>query len=75
MSMSIDWAPIAAMAAITVLAALGIFGIFALGVHAQTTAEEKARNGQPSGTARLAGYGCFAVAAVLVAYGLLLFVS
>ena len=47
--MTIDWAPIVAMAVVTVLAAVGIFGVFSLGVRAQSTADARVRSGQSPG--------------------------
>lgn len=73
--MKIDWASLGLVAVTTVVAAVAIVGIFSLGVVALTSGG-RARDGlaAPSPAARVGGYLCLGVSALLVLYGLYLIV-
>ncbi|HZM67765.1 MAG TPA: hypothetical protein VFC16_15850 [Nakamurella sp.] len=58
----------------TIVAAVSIVGIFTLGVAALTTAGARADSGRGAGPARLAGYACVGVAALIARYGLYLII-
>ena len=69
--MMIDWASLGLVAVTTVVAAIAIVGIFSLGVMALTTG---ARTTGATPLARLGGYLCLGVSAMLVLYGLYLII-
>ncbi len=71
--MSIDWASLGIVAAISVVAAIAVIGVFSLGVLALTTgSHDQGRSaGRPM---KLAGYACLGVSALFVLYGLYLII-
>ena len=72
--MKVDWSSLVLVAVTTVVAAVSIVGIFALGVAALTHAQVRDGGGQSSGLARIAGFACIGVAALIALYGIYLIV-
>ncbi len=77
--MNIDWASLVLVAITTVIAAVAIVGIFSLGVTALTSGGEHESGGamiqtQAHPLARIAGYACVGISALLVLYGLYLII-
>ncbi len=69
--MKIDWASLGLVAVTTVVAAIAIVGIFSLGVMALTSG---GRTAGATPLARIGGYLCLGVSAMLVLYGLYLII-
>ena len=72
--MNIDWNSLVLVAITTVVAAVAIVGIFSLGVFALTSGGRAGESASPGPVARLSGYACVGVSALLVMYGLYLIV-
>lgn len=72
--MTIDWSALVLVAVTTVIAAIAIVGIFSLGVVALTSGGAGTAGARPAPAARLAGYACIGVSALLVLYGLYLII-
>jgi hypothetical protein len=83
--MNIDWHSLLLVAITTVVAAIAIVGIFSLGVLALTGGNRGTAGSADAGPAeagpaqvgpgaRLAGYACIGISALLVLYGLYLVV-
>lgn len=71
--MTINWGALALVAAVTVIAAIAVVGLFAVGVAA-VTADRSGQGDLRRATSTAAGYGCLAIAGLLAIYGLYLIV-
>lgn len=69
--MTINWGALALVAAVTIVAAIAIVGLFSLGVAALTS-RQGADNG--SGTRTVTGYGLLALSGLIAIYGLYLII-
>ena len=69
--MTINWGALALVAAVTIVAAIAIVGLFSLGVAALTS-RQRADNG--SGTITVTGYGLLALSGLIAIYGLYLII-
>lgn len=71
--MTINWGALVLVAAVTVAAAIGVVGLFALGVAAITT-DSSGHSEARRVTNTVVGYGCLTIAGLLAVYGLYLIV-
>lgn len=71
--MTINWGALALVAAVTVIAAIGVVGLFALGVAA-LTADRTGSSDSRRVAGNLVGYACVGVAGLLAIYGLYLII-
>ena len=69
--MTINWGALALVAAVTIVAAIAIIGLFSLGVAALTS-RQRADSG--SGTLTVTGYGLLALSGLIAIYGLYLII-
>lgn len=71
--MTVNWGALALVAAVTVIAAIGVVGLFAVGVAA-VTADRTGPSDVRRALNTAAGYGCLAISGGLAIYGLYLIV-
>lgn len=71
--MTVNWGALALVAAVTVIAAIGVVGLFALGVSA-ITSDDAGRGVARRTTTTIAGYGCLTASGLLAVYGLYLII-
>ena len=71
--MTINWGALALVAAVTIVAAIAIIGLFSLGVAALTS-RQRADSGSGTLTLTVTGYGLLALSGVIAIYGLYLII-
>lgn len=71
--MTVNWGALALVAAVTVIAAIGVVGLFAVGVAA-ITADGSGHGPTRRATTTAVGYGCLVIAGLLAVYGLYLII-
>ncbi|MET9293031.1 hypothetical protein [Streptomyces sp. NPDC003077] len=77
--MSIDWAALGQVFAVSLLVTVGIVGLFTVGIVG--TSRKPRHDGQaavaegPGTAARVGGYACYALCAAAVAFGIYLIVA
>jgi hypothetical protein len=71
--MTINWGALALVAAVTIVGAMMIVGLFSLGV-ASLTARERSGAGAASLANTVVGYVCFALSGAIAVYGLYLII-
>lgn len=70
--MSVDWSALATVLVVGVAVTVGLVGLFTLGIAGLSRQETAAGRGASAPVARAAGWLCFAVAAAVVVYGIVL---
>ncbi|MFV0130524.1 hypothetical protein ACLGI4_22920 [Streptomyces sp. HMX112] len=72
--MKIDWAALATVFGVSLVATVALVGLFTLGVVGLSKRESTAAGGGSAALARTGAYACFALCAAAVAYGIYLIV-
>ncbi|MEU9984002.1 hypothetical protein [Streptomyces sp. NPDC050856] len=72
--MKIDWAALATVFGVSLVATVALVGLFTLGIVGLSKRESAAAGGGSAALARTGAYACFALCAAAVTYGIYLIV-
>ena len=72
--MKIDWASLGVVAVVTLAVTLVVVGIVSLGIASLVTADNRRTAGHSGSSAQAVGYVCWAVAGLILVYGLYLII-
>ena len=72
--MKIDWASLGLVAVVTLGVTLVVVGIVSIGITSLVTAETRQTTGVSGSSAKAIGYLCWAVAGLILLYGLYLII-
>ncbi|MFI6487801.1 hypothetical protein [Streptomyces sp. NPDC050564] len=73
--MNIDWAALASVFGVSLLATVGLVGLFTLGIVGLSKHESASARGGSATLAVTGAYACFAACAAAVAYGIFIIVA
>ncbi|MCX4909804.1 hypothetical protein [Streptomyces sp. NBC_00878] len=73
--MKIDWAALASVFGVSLIATVALVGLFTLGIVGLSKREEASTRGGSAVLTTTGAYACFALCAAAVAYGIFLIVA